>query len=320
MITTAVKTVMKNFVKNLVHGKMADVLKMRTPANIHTHRTYLDALIGEMAFIEGMLYLLKKHELYDDPVARMQYLTCANLATISFAIEYNGLKSPLNPILGETFVQTTKAGSTLYAEQTSHHPPISHFYLTGPEDMPYKLYGYVEFKLGISSTWTSCQFTSPGKVTLELPGGVSKYDIQTKTVDVSGLLSSTKNFNIVNTCTITDLTNNIASVTHFDSQKNQRTGYWKSWVKGSDKVNKQTGVLDNRRDLITIEIIDLKQNKVISEGYGSYLENIAFGEGKNAKTILSINDVHLQPELTPPPAEMILPSNSNLRADSLLIK
>jgi hypothetical protein len=46
----------------------------------------------------------------------------------------------------------------------------------------------------------------------------------------------------------------IVSLTTFDPQVKARTGYWTSFIKGSDKVNSETGVLDNRRDLIKIEI------------------------------------------------------------------
>jgi hypothetical protein len=53
---------------------------------------------------------------------------------------------------------------------------------------------------------------------------------------------------------VIDTTENLTSLVTFDCKANERTGYWTSWVKGADKVNEQTGLLDNRRDLIKIEI------------------------------------------------------------------
>lgn len=53
---------------------------------------------------------------------------------------------------------------------------------------------------------------------------------------------------------ITDVSNNLVSLITFDSQQNKRTGYWTSWVKGADKINKDSGVLDNRKDLLSIVI------------------------------------------------------------------
>jgi len=63
-----------------------------------------------------------------------------------------------------------------------------------------------------------------------------------------------KNFNIIGEMKHTDLTTGHSALTQFDAQENKRTGYWTSWVKGADKVNKDSGVLDNRRDLINIKI------------------------------------------------------------------
>ena len=88
---------------------------------------------------------------------------------------------------------------------------------------------------------------------LLLPDG-SQLDISSKNVEVTGLLYKEKNFNVVDTMQIVDLQSSIVSLTTFDPQVKQRTGYWTSFIKGSDKVNSETGVLDNRRDLIKIEI------------------------------------------------------------------
>jgi hypothetical protein len=70
----------------------------------------------------------------------------------------------------------------------------------------------------------------------------------------------------------------IVSLTTFDPQVKARTGYWTSFIKGSDKVNNETGVLDNRRDLIKIEIFKQVEDQRIplEEASGSYLENITF--------------------------------------------
>lgn len=106
----------KQLVKNILSGKMMDVLKMQSPINIHTHRTYLDIIEYEAIFLEAMLFELRDRKLLDDPLERIKYVTTASLATIHWGIWKNGLKSPLNPILGETACRTTKWGSTLFCE------------------------------------------------------------------------------------------------------------------------------------------------------------------------------------------------------------
>lgn len=42
-------------------------------------------------------------------------------------------EKPLNPVLGETFEAVAVDGAKIFLEQTSHHPPITHMYLEGPE-------------------------------------------------------------------------------------------------------------------------------------------------------------------------------------------
>ena len=42
-------------------------------------------------------------------------------------------EKPLNPVLGETYEAVAVDGAKIFMEQTSHHPPITHMYLEGPE-------------------------------------------------------------------------------------------------------------------------------------------------------------------------------------------
>lgn len=53
----------------------------------------------------------------------------------------------MNPILGETYEMKWEDGSHIFLEQTSHHPPVSHFYMMGPNSK-YKYYGYSVFSSG----------------------------------------------------------------------------------------------------------------------------------------------------------------------------
>ncbi len=52
------------------------------------------------------------------------------------------MRAPLNPVLGET-LQRELPGARFYAEQTSHHPPITNFYLEGEN---YRFSGWFEYK------------------------------------------------------------------------------------------------------------------------------------------------------------------------------
>ena len=80
----------------------------------------------------------------------------------------SGQNKPFNPLLGETHQGSFADGTQFYCEHTSHHPPITHFFLEGPNNS-YKMYGYYEIggKLGKNS-FTSSLF---GPTTIEFLDG-----------------------------------------------------------------------------------------------------------------------------------------------------
>lgn len=82
------------------------------------------------------LYFLDRAVREDDAFARMK--TVVKWYLSSFYKKPKGLKKPYNPILGETFRcywQHPNGSRTFYiAEQVSHHPPVSAFYVTNRED------------------------------------------------------------------------------------------------------------------------------------------------------------------------------------------
>ena len=66
-----------------------------------------------------------------DPVEKMKWFLGAMVSTHTATHNFD---KPLNPILGETFVCECDDGSTAYAEQTSHKPPITHAQFYGPQE------------------------------------------------------------------------------------------------------------------------------------------------------------------------------------------
>ena len=76
-----------------------------------------------------------------DPLERLKFVIVATVS--GFHLSSHVLK-PLNPILGETFEMFYEDGSKIYLDQTSHHPPVSHYIMFGP-NKSYKMYGYSNF-------------------------------------------------------------------------------------------------------------------------------------------------------------------------------
>ncbi len=96
-----------------------------------------------------MVVFLNKAASIQDPVERMKLCLAHNL---SFFYKEKIFEKPLNPILGETFQARGQDGAYIFMEQTSHHPPISHFLIEGPNGN-YKLTGWSQhgIKVGVNS-------------------------------------------------------------------------------------------------------------------------------------------------------------------------
>ena len=96
-----------------------------------------------------MVVYLNKAASISDPLERMKLVMAHNL---SFFYKEKIFEKPLNPILGETFQARGQDGAYLFMEQTSHHPPISHFYIDGP-DGNYRLTGWSQhiIQMGLQS-------------------------------------------------------------------------------------------------------------------------------------------------------------------------
>ena len=80
-----------------------------------------------------------------------------------------GQDKPFNPLLGETNQGSFSDGSRYYCEHTTHHPPISHYLLEGPNGI-FRMSGYYEF----IGKMTGNAFISGlrGPCTLEFADGV----------------------------------------------------------------------------------------------------------------------------------------------------
>jgi hypothetical protein len=83
----------------------------------------------------------------NDPVERLKLVM---ISTLSSFVHTSTFEKPLNPILGETQHGLLEDGTELFSEQTSHHPPVSHFYIDGNG---YKIHGYFNYtaKAGLNS-------------------------------------------------------------------------------------------------------------------------------------------------------------------------
>nr|XP_050856522.1 oxysterol-binding protein-related protein 8 isoform X3 [Vespula vulgaris] len=109
-----------------------DLSKVVLPTFILEPRSFLEKLADSYYHAD----LLSEAVIEDDAFTRMKAVVKWYLS--GFYKKPQGLKKPYNPLLGETFRcywQHPNGSRTFYlAEQLSHHPPISGFYVTNRQD------------------------------------------------------------------------------------------------------------------------------------------------------------------------------------------
>ncbi|XP_071809392.1 oxysterol-binding protein-related protein 8-like isoform X5 [Asterias amurensis] len=110
-----------------------DLSKVVLPTFILEPRSFLDKLSDFYYHAD----LLSQSLLEDDPFSRMKQVARWYLS--GFYKKPKGLKKPYNPIIGEVFRclwthPKTKSQTFYIAEQVSHHPPVTAFYITNRKD------------------------------------------------------------------------------------------------------------------------------------------------------------------------------------------
>jgi hypothetical protein len=79
--------------------------------------------------------------------------------SIAFFYPSKICEKPLNPILGETYQAFGQDGSSVFMEQTSHHPPTTHIYVDGP-NKSYTFHGWSTYE--VTPYPNSIVLTAPG--------------------------------------------------------------------------------------------------------------------------------------------------------------
>lgn len=133
-----------------------------------------------MSFVPDILKAGAKEE---DKIKQFQYAIKLLLANTNHQL---ATKQPINPILGET--HTCMIGDAhCYLEQTSHHPPISSFYVEGPG---YIYSGNYQIKPGIGMPHVYMYLLGDTQVKFTNTGNVFK--MNSPYIRVKGIITGSK--------------------------------------------------------------------------------------------------------------------------------
>lgn len=159
--------VLRNFGASILEGKSAVSLSL--PVRIFEPRSMLERLLDTWLYAP---IFLSKAAVATDPVERFKLVVCFAFAGLHHGI---GQLKPFNPILGETYQAELCDGASVYCEHTSHHPPISNFYIVGPG---YKISGYLILSGAFKGNAVTQEQTGPINVSFD-DGTVVTYNMPT---------------------------------------------------------------------------------------------------------------------------------------------
>ena len=134
---------------------------------------------------------------------------------------------PFNPLLGETNQGMFSDGTRYYCEHTSHHPPITHFLIEGPNES-YRMHGYYEFigSMGKNNLTSGLR----GPITLEFPDG-GKLRFNVLDWRLGGTFVGDRTIELTGSLVVEDLANALKAVMVVGTYKT--SGMFKRTASGS---------------------------------------------------------------------------------------
>lgn len=189
-----------------------DLSKVTLPTFILEPRSTLDKISDFLAHSE----LLAAVHKIEDPISRMVGIVKWYLS--GFYLQPEGVKKPYNPIIGEFYrcMFDHKDSHTFYvAEQLSHHPPISGFYVSNRKE-GFILNGSILFRSKFMGHYVAS--IMDGFATLYILPFGEEYEITFPSYQANGFLFGTLTMEIVSSVTISCKQTGIRAEIEFKSK------------------------------------------------------------------------------------------------------
>ena len=130
---------------------------------------------------------------------------------------YMQAKKPWNPVLGETYVGKWESGARIYAEQTSHHPPISDWEIFGKDDS-WHCHSHCSFT--IDSGMREVDINQSGIFHLDFKDG-NMYEWEFPVIQVYGIIYGDRIIRVKGPVIIRDMKNNLVCEVQIQPKKDK---------------------------------------------------------------------------------------------------
>ena len=260
--------ILKSLGRKILEGNFTDIMKISRPASISYPLTFLQAASRDFSYT----HYLTQASIVEDPITRIQLISSFILA--GFHLNPVAFKNnpPLNPILGETFTAEMTDGSRIWLEQTSHHPPITHWFMLGPNDC-FKFTGYGLIRAGLSGPNT-IKASKIGKHVIEFKNG-DIVEYTAPNMKISGVVIGQRNVNFEGRFEVVDKRNKIRAVFDFEPE-NGIIGSIKGKIKGL--WSKAKKLPSDCFKVSVLSSVGSGQDQEVCQGRGSWLQYLQFGD------------------------------------------
>lgn len=263
----------KQLAVNLLKG--LGISHISLPIRIFEPRSTIQRIVDFWSHTSDMFNKAKNEK---DPVERLKWVIAASISSYYLCTNQN---KPFNPLLGETHQGSFPDGSRFYCEHTSHHPPISHYLLEGPNE-DWRMSGYYEYIGSISGNSLTSGFRGP--TTLEFKDG-TKIRFHLPDFRISGALYGDRVLEGTGTLCFQDMTNNLKAVILMNTYKEK--GMFNKSVTGSKTgfegviykviAEKNTPIKFGKKQELPDDLKKLKDmEKKLCDISGGFLDEISF--------------------------------------------
>jgi hypothetical protein len=285
------------FVKNLGSSALQgqELTKVSLPVRIFEPRSFLERLTDNWVLAEA--YLLKAARMSSDPVGRFTTVIGFVLGGLHATCK---AKKPFNPILGETYQAEYASGTKVFCEQTSHHPPVSHFEVYGPSDAPFVFSGCAAWSASLRGNSVKGQQT--GRNVVKFADGTEiAWDLPY--LWLTGIMWGTRVLDYCGSMVFEDEKNHLRCEIVFNPDAQ---GYFKSLF------FKQKTPSDFLRGEV-VKVIEGADKMVLCAIEGSWLTNLDIVYANGSKERLW--DAKNSEDAVPTPVKDPLPSDCRFRED-----
>jgi hypothetical protein len=195
------------------------------PVGFNEQRTLLERSSDLFSFF--VTEFINKAHHSRQPEERFGWIVIGVITSFHLCLQQ---KKPWNPTLGETYVGRWEDGTMIYAEQISHHPPISNVQIRSPNDR-WKI--DAQFNFEINHGLTQVDFTQKGSTKLVFDNG-ARYEWEFPMTRILGILKGDRIIKVKGCLRMKDLRNGLEAevqigskaVKHHGVAKPRTTSIW----------------------------------------------------------------------------------------------